>query len=56
MLDGGRCGWAVGWKAVETETTRSGSETGSEAGSEAGECRFIEAAAAARSLPVCTCD
>ena len=52
MLDGGRCGWAVGWKAVDTETTRSGSETGSEAG----ECRFIEAAAAARSLPVCTCD
>jgi len=61
---GGRCGWAFGWKAVDTETemSTSGSEGGDAydvvlaAGESAaaGECRFIEAAAAARSLPVCT--
>jgi len=58
---GGRCGWAFGWKAVDTETT-SGSEggrgdvRGGDAGESAavGECRFMEAAAAARSSPVCT--
>ena len=71
MSGGGRCGWAFGWKAVDTETemSTSGSEGGHgevrggdaydvvlAAGENvaAGECRFIEAAAAARSSPVCT--
>ena len=71
MSGGGRCGWAFGWKAVDTEIelSTSGSEVGyGEVGggdaydvvlaagesAAAGECRFIEAAAAARSLPVCT--
>jgi len=37
---------------TETEVSTSGSEGGETAA--AGECRFMEAAAAARSSPVCT--